>query len=296
MPELVLNCPLCGSPKSSHFDTRTFKDFTVTNRLCQTCGFVYQSPRMDEEELEGFYQREYRRVYQGVEGPTVKDRFVQGGRADWFVSILERRGIRPIRVLDIGSSAGVLLEKLRESFDCNVTGIEPGEAYRQYAEKRGLTIYDGLEALQADHPQPFDLITMAHVLEHIPYPVQYLGEIRSVISDDGHLLLEVPNLYTHDSFEIAHTSAFSPHALVEALGLGGWEVVMMWKHGHPRSQVLPLYLTVLARPMDERPNRIRPERLVETKRKLGMLRRKIVTRLMPGKAWVRLPEEMEENT
>lgn len=295
MPELVLNCPLCGSPESEHFDTRTFREFTVSNRLCENCGFVYQSPRMDEEELENFYQREYRRVYQGDEGPTAKDRFVQAGRAQWFSEILDRRGVHPGRVLDIGSSAGLLLNHLKQNYACDVIGIEPGEVYRNFARSQGLTIFESLEDMQGEDPQPFDLITIAHVLEHIPYPVAYLDELKQLLTDDGLLLVEVPNLYAHDSFEIAHTSAFSSHTLNEVLRLGGYRIIHQWKHGEPRSEVLPLYLTILAKPVDQQAPRIRPERFVALKRRLGMLRRKIIQKVMPARAWVRIPSETSED-
>ena len=53
-------CPLCGSLQSHIFDQRKFRDLNVTNRICNRCGLVYQSPHMSDEELEAFYQREYR--------------------------------------------------------------------------------------------------------------------------------------------------------------------------------------------------------------------------------------------
>jgi hypothetical protein len=58
------SCPLCGSQQSSHFDQRKFHDQPVTNRICNVCGLVYQSPRMTEGELASYYEREYRLEYQ----------------------------------------------------------------------------------------------------------------------------------------------------------------------------------------------------------------------------------------
>jgi hypothetical protein len=54
-----------------------------------------------------------------------------------------------------------------------------------------------------------------------------------------------------------------------------------------RSEILPLYLSVLAKPVilstKESP---RPEKSVRLKRNLGMLKRKILTRLNPSRAWL----------
>ncbi len=95
----------------------------------------------------------------------------------------------------------------------------------------------------------FDLISLAHVLEHIANPVQYLAGLRqNWLTEEGSLLVEVPNLYCHDSFEVAHLVAYSPHSLTQTLQQAGFEIVVFVQHGRPRSSILPLYLTVLARP------------------------------------------------
>ena len=81
MTETVKSCPLCGSDKSAHFDRRRVHEIEVVNRICEGCGFVYQSPRMTEAELNEFYAAEYRRVYQGDEGPSPADLNTQRARA-----------------------------------------------------------------------------------------------------------------------------------------------------------------------------------------------------------------------
>jgi hypothetical protein len=129
---------------------------------------------------------------------------------------------------------------------------------------------------------------MSHVLEHLPDLVGFLTHLReSVLTLSGWLLLEVPNLYAHDSFEVAHLYAFSPHTLGEVLRRSGFEFVKFEKHGRPNSALLPLYITVLYRPAARpEPRPVRPERGVALKRRLGMLRRRILSRLFPHRAWL----------
>jgi hypothetical protein len=67
--------------RSTIFDRRIFRNYAVQNRLCSTCGFVFQSPRISDKDLEAFYAEEYRLTYQDEAGPTRKDLFVQGARA-----------------------------------------------------------------------------------------------------------------------------------------------------------------------------------------------------------------------
>ena len=290
----VESCPLCGSTGSQLFDRRVVQASLVTNRLCKTCGLVFQSPRMSDEELEAFYQKEYREVYQGTEGPNKKDLQVQRDRASALVAFTRNR-IKPgLRHLDIGSSAGMLLRAFQEGYQTDPVGVEPGVAYRKYAQSQGLNVYESLEALQNNHEQPFQLISLAHVLEHFPDPVSYLHRLRKdLLSGDGLLLLEAPNLYAHDSFELAHMVAFSAHTLVQTLKKGGFETLFLRKHGKPRSQLLPLYITVLARPapagLEVGNARVIPEANVPLKRSLGMLKRRVLQKFFPHRAWLPLP-------
>jgi len=242
---------------------------------------------MTAGELDDFYANEYRQVYQGEAGPTKKDLFVQNGRADSLLGFLSQYQVRPTRYLDIGCSSGILLKQFQDRFACEVIGVEPGEAYREYARSQGLTVYTDL--IDISGSPLFDLISMAHVLEHMPDPAGYLTEIRKdYLTPSGWLLLEVPNLYSHDSFEIAHMTSFSAHTMEQVLHKAGYAVVTLKKHGQPRSKLLPLYLTVLARPQDERfmDDKVRGEQNVPLKRRLGMLWRRVLGKLFPHQAWV----------
>ncbi|MBT3392125.1 MAG: class I SAM-dependent methyltransferase [Chloroflexi bacterium] len=296
MPENITNCPLCEHEKSQLFDQRQFREQVVENRLCANCGLVFQSPRMTAAELDTFYAREYRQVYQGAEGPTQKDLVVQNGRADWLLAFLVAQKIAPRRYLDIGASSGILLGRFAEAFNCVAAGIEPGEAYRAYAHKNGLTVFADLSDMRDADEKPFDLISMAHVLEHIPDPVAYLAKLRrDVLIPSGVILIEVPNLYAHESFEIAHMTSFSAHTLRQILTQAGYEVIALKKHGQPRSRLLPLYLTVVASPLasGEHPSGmlsrgpgVRGERNVGFKRRVGMLWRRVLTKLLPKQTWI----------
>jgi 2-polyprenyl-3-methyl-5-hydroxy-6-metoxy-1,4-benzoquinol methylase len=306
----VQNCPLCGGTSSTLFDQRTFREILVSNRLCHECGLVYQSPRMSDEELEAFYEQEYRQLYQNSQEPSPKDLAVQAGRAQSLVSFFagairsslssERFTLR--RHLDIGCSAGLLLQSFQHAYHCQPTGIEPGAAYRAYAQAQGLAVYASLKAYS--HPdiptsqpanlptfqpfQPFDLISLAHVLEHLPNPTEYLASLRREwLTPDGKLLIEVPNLYCHDSFEVAHLISYSRHTLSQMLMQAGYTVVGTRLHGEPRSKLLPLYITMLASPnLNLSQAQVQPEKWVRLKRSYGLFHRQILSRLAPRQAWI----------
>jgi SAM-dependent methyltransferase len=289
MPETVAECSLCASKRSRLFDKRLFHGIEVVNRRCLNCGLVYQSPRMTEAETASFYIKEYRLLQEGSADPTVRNLATQKVRAGSLVEFVRDTIPAVSDHLDIGSSLGILLQQFQAYYNNKPVGVEPGEAHRLYARNEGLTVYASIEELEMDRQARFDLISLSHVLEHLPNPIAYLENLRkSLLTPDGWLLLEVPNLYAHDSFEVAHLFAFSPHTLREVICRSGFEIVKFEKHGRPNSTILPLYLTALCRPapqVDLRP--VRPEQGVALKRRMGMLRRRILEHLMPAQAWLK---------
>lgn len=292
MPQLVKFCPLCGVEKFLVFDQRDFRGFEVTNVLCSQCGLVFQTPRMSESELDAFYQENYRVAYQGQEGPSDKDLKVQKARAEYLVNLLQGLEINKVHnYLDIGSSAGYLITGVQQLFRCEAVGIEPGDAYRKYAESKGIQVFKELSLIEEAEIPRFDLVSLIHVLEHLPDPVEYLKTLRNkFLTQSAKLLVEVPNLYAHDCFEVAHLTSFSSDRLVQVLKSAGFKCLFIEKHGYPRSRMIPLYITVLAQPEidDSREIKIKIESLVRLKRRTGLLHRRIIERLFPSYAW--LPE------
>lgn len=287
MAEIVSECLLCGSPSSSAFDRREFRGYPVTNIICRNCGLVYQSPRMTAAERQAFYEDGYRLLYQGQEGPKPEDLAVQEARARLILDFLPDE-VRPISVLDIGCSAGKLLHQFHDRFEARVCGVEPGKAYREHAISSGLQVYASLDELKHSDTEPFSLVSMMHVLEHFPDPLLYLQNLRHKLLDPhGWLLIEVPNLYAHDCFEVAHLVSFSPHTLKSLVRSAGYKVVKYHAHGMPRSKIIPLYLTLLAQSVENgnQPQPIFKERSIKLKRELGLFRRSIAERLFPRLAW-----------
>lgn len=267
---------------------------------------------MTEAELDNFYAAEYRQLYQGEQGPSPKDLAVQTARAQSLLSFFQSRNVgvgstrmadsQPVtRHLDIGSSAGLLLQRFQQAYGCQSVGIEPGDAYRTYARSQGLQVYASLaelatiekggETLKGSEQHRYDLISLAHVIEHLSDPLDYLVDLRQKwLTPNGFLLIETPNLYGHDCFEVAHLVAYSPHTLEQTLLKAGFHRDAQRVHGQPRSEILPLYLTVLAKPtgVETFAGTIAPEHGVRRKRKFAMLKRRLLSRFAPRKAWLPL--------
>jgi 2-polyprenyl-3-methyl-5-hydroxy-6-metoxy-1,4-benzoquinol methylase len=192
----------------------------------------------------------------------------------------------PIKHLDIGSSSGAFLEHTAEEFGCVAIGVEPGKVYRQLSEEAGIKTYPSLGDVKE---RDFDLVSMLHVLEHLPNPVGSLVEIReSLLTHDGYLLIEVPNLYEHEALEFAHLTAYSRATLAETVQQAGYRVIWTKAHGSFRSPVLKLFITLLAVPQasSQTYQKIRSSpRCVAAHRKIGTLKRRVLTRFLPNWTW-----------
>ena len=283
-------CPLCKCAHAKEFHQTDSFGFRIMYYQCAACGFIFQDPNESQAADPEFYEKTYRQVYQDNESPTPKDLDIQRQRAEHTISWLKARGIKHVKnTLDIGASAGVLLNQFRTNYGCSITGVEPGKMYREFASTSGIKMVANLEELKASSPDRFDLVSLMHVLEHLTDPVMSLRDIRETfMTPNGHLLIEVPNFYAHDSYELAHLACYTRHSLRQVLTQAGFKVMAMRTHGFPRSRLLKLYLTVIARPegSDDVPVKVKPDRFVALKRRLAMIYRRLLQRAFPHAAWL----------
>ncbi len=285
----VAECPLCSSAKKRPFETIEEDGQIIAFHICSRCGLVYQSPRMDEVELERFYAHEYRIQRQETENPIEKDLLMQDARARAVLVVVQPHLSAVTRHLDVGSSSGALLQRFHEQYECASVGVEPGDSYRRFSQSLGLKIYPSLETLAEADEDPFDLISMLHVIEHVEDPVHTLRSLReSKMRPGGYLLLEVPNLIEHESLELSHLYAFAISTLKAIVRQAGFRILWSKAHGSFRSPILKLYITLLAQSEDEPlyPPTVYSNPVgIKTRRRLGKLKRDFFTSRFPDWTW-----------
>jgi len=292
--EHVERCPLCAGPHRTLFEGIHDARGPVTYYLCRGCGLVYQSPRMDAGELESFYGQEYRPFVQATDEPTTKDLQVQAARARAALEMVRPASLQVTRHLDVGSSSGAVLLRFREAYGCAGVGIEPGETYRRFSQSQGLTVYPSLDSLSRAGEGRFDLVSLLHVLEHMPDPIATLRQLRDAWMAPGAILLvEVPNLIEHEALERAHLFGFTAATLGETVRQAGFRVSWRRTHGGFRSPVLKLYASLLARAESgqARPVQVRSTPFgIKLRRRIGRAKRRFFTRHFPDWTW-QSPEE-----
>jgi 2-polyprenyl-3-methyl-5-hydroxy-6-metoxy-1,4-benzoquinol methylase len=108
---------------------------------------------------------------------------------------LFQNGTTQKTILDIGAGSGDFLQYCKDQ-KYHVTGTEPSEAARNIAAEKGIDLYKSLDEVP---DQKFDVITMWHVLEHIPNLFEFLEQLKSRLKENGKLIIAVPNFKSYDA-------------------------------------------------------------------------------------------------
>lgn len=93
---------------------------------------------------------------------------------------------RTDKVLDFGCGGGWILASLECS---KKVGVEPNKSAQQLCRENGVEVYGAISDIPR---QQFDVIISHHCLEHVPYPIQALRELRGCLSPSGKLVIVVP--------------------------------------------------------------------------------------------------------
>ena len=178
--EVVLVCSVCHSDRIKKVDS----DFNFSR--CDSCGYMFDSPRPSFAEISAFYsQAEKYDIWLNEERPR---------------DMLWKRRLKKLlrsgasgRLLDIGAGYGQFLHHAQRYFS-QVTGTEVSESAVALAkEKYGLALLAGqVEDLDLP-PESFDTITLFHVLEHVPDPCLLINRCQSLMRLQGTLIIAVPN-------------------------------------------------------------------------------------------------------
>ncbi|MDQ6691916.1 MAG: class I SAM-dependent methyltransferase, partial [Candidatus Dormibacteraeota bacterium] len=120
----------------------------------------------------------------------------ESGRAQmWTKRVAMIEALQPARgrLLDVGAGIGTFLALARDR-GWQVAGSEVSDsAVRLAADRHGLTLVQGqLETAELGLGS-FDVVTLWHVLEHVPSPFRTLRTCRRLLRPGGLVVIAVPN-------------------------------------------------------------------------------------------------------
>jgi SAM-dependent methyltransferase len=172
--------------------------------LCR-CGLAYAGRYPDD--LETYYYDLYpiiqslptARGY--IDQPDLEEQRAERVVSEWKIPSMEFA-----KLLDVGCATGAFLERMRDTYHPEMAvGVDIGDEWPD---------------------EEFDVITMIHVLEHTPDPIEFLIGLHDYMKHQGVLFVEVPALALDSSggLSINHPICFTGMSLRDVLYKGGFMV------------------------------------------------------------------------
>jgi 2-polyprenyl-3-methyl-5-hydroxy-6-metoxy-1,4-benzoquinol methylase len=134
-------------------------------------------------------------------------------------------------LFDFGSGTGDFL-KLAKSRGWCIDGVEPNDDARLKAKEKGVKLQASLESLKQ---RKYEVITLWHVLEHLPSLENQIVNLLSHLEEEGTLIIAVPNFKSFDAnyykefwaaFDVPrHLWHFSKTAIEKIFSKHGLELV-----------------------------------------------------------------------
>lgn len=230
----TIACPFCGGDQWVAF--RKGQNIVT----CSSCGVTYLRYRPTQEAMYEIYQR-YASDTSHMRLPATVGEAKQAGlrRKPLVDEITGLHHPAPRgRWLDVGCGWGALLDEVRDR-GYTPGGIELTRNCLDFASLQlGIPVSNSqlLDARIDSHSH--SVVSMVHVLEHLPYPRQALARVHDILEEGGLFCGIVPNIeslcaqYQKDDWvwldPVHHYVHYSPATLAQALQKAGFIIVKMY--------------------------------------------------------------------
>ena len=194
-------CPVCG-----HSDYRIQYEPDICK--CRSCKTLFRNPRPVQSDIASSYNTGHTYNAWHHETNTKNWENLWNQRVQ-FVRRFKSGG----RHIDIGAGDGTFLRKTKEA-GFSVIGTELSELGATFIHQTGIDVKLGQFTEIKLPEEKYDLITLWHILEHVPNPGAVMSRIRKIIAPDGILVVAVPNedhpIWRNRLIYWNHRTAFEP--------------------------------------------------------------------------------------
>ena len=201
-------CRLCRSPnflslgrRSEPMPTRIgVLTIEIEDAVCLSCGMAQNALTPPDGFLDNLYKNQFANLAHSVDDAHY-DAAVR-------LQILKQH-IASGTVIEFGSAAGEFCQFLRDA-GYNSFGVDPG-------------IGNGL----SDAPTKVQAIVTYDVIEHLEDPRSAIGSLRDHLSDDGILIIEVPDYERHTATALGpqHLTYFTAKHLRTMIEVEGFDAI-----------------------------------------------------------------------
>ncbi|MFN5458287.1 MAG: class I SAM-dependent methyltransferase [Bacteroidota bacterium] len=202
----ITKCIVCDSSERKTF--LSCKDYTVSQETfniseCVNCGFKFTSPRPKDIDLGKYYKSESYVSHSDSKKGIINTLYHYVRNYTLLKKLkLILKYSRPGNIIDYGCGTGAFLEICQKS-SWKVFGIEPDSDARKIANERiGINPFmDPEDFIKNNSGLKVDVITLWHVLEHIPDVVSFFKFIDTFLKEKGTLIIAVPNCNSYDAIK-----------------------------------------------------------------------------------------------
>ena len=201
MFEKLEECPVCKSNIiSNHIICKdhmiTDESFVITQ--CSSCTFLFTNPRPNSDNIAKYYQSEEYISHSNKASNLINfvykitRHFTLTQKLKLINTISNKKSI-----LDFGCGTGEFIYKCKKN-GWNINGLEPDT----YARDKAISLTKtNILANISDLKQleQISLITLWHVLEHIPELNFTIEKLKSKLDKNGKFLIAVPNNESYDA-------------------------------------------------------------------------------------------------
>ena len=186
----------------------TVKDYSVSKETFdlyhdETLDMLITSPQPSLENLGKYYESEdyishtdnkrslFEKLYHFIKSIALKNKL------NLINSLQPNKG----KILDVGAGTGEFLSVAKND-GWQTIGVEPSDKAKAIAKSKGVSFVEQTSELE-NHS--FDVISMWHVLEHVPDLDKQIKELKRLLKPSGTLIIAVPNF---KSFDAKHYGKF----------------------------------------------------------------------------------------
>jgi 2-polyprenyl-3-methyl-5-hydroxy-6-metoxy-1,4-benzoquinol methylase len=181
------------------------KDFSVSGKPFELyfnheSDMLITSPRPTQDQIPSFYNSK-----QYVSHITKKRNlldwvyfFVRKHTLQSKLRLISSFSVGHKTLLDFGSGSGFFV-RATSSAGWKSIGIEPSKDARQAANTILKNSIFNNSYIDNIKPNTFSVITLWHVLEHLPSLESHITKFKQLLSEDGRLVVAVPNYKSHDA-------------------------------------------------------------------------------------------------
>jgi 2-polyprenyl-3-methyl-5-hydroxy-6-metoxy-1,4-benzoquinol methylase len=202
-------CPNCGlASVKEHLSTRDYfitrETFTIYE--CANCKVLFTHPFPEPDVLYSKYYKSENYLSHNKKTSdlfSVLYRTIQKINISKKLKLLENvNQTREKKILEVGAGIGDFLAACHKlGWKC--FGVEPSEQARQVAKQfNDLDLYSSMDEIGERN---FSIITLWHVLEHIPNLGETILKLKNLLITSGCVIIAVPN---HNSFDAKHYKQF----------------------------------------------------------------------------------------